>query len=663
MKKFITLFLAILIWTVVGDESIAADPDLQFTQISNLRDVTDIANAGDGSERLFLVRRYGLIKILEDGQELEGLFLNIQNRVSSTGEEMGLLSMAFAPDYKTSGYFYVLYVAERALMLDRLKVSDDPNIADASSRKNVLWVELTSWTNNGGRIRFGPDGMLYLGIGDDGDYEGYSSTIAQDGSYLNGKLLRIDVDPAHGTYAIPPDNPFVGNAAYRDEIWALGLRNPWRTSFDMGTGDLFIADVGEEELEEINFQGIESTGGENYGWSMMEGTMCVAGGSCNQAGLTLPISEYPHESNDGNDNCWVIGGEVYRGDAYPNLKGTYLYGDYCSGNIWSLARDGNQWLNKMLTVTDYAVTTFGLAEDGSIYLAADNAGVFLVSDGEVKNEPDFSINSGLTGAWYNPETSGQGQLIDLDPESQYMFLAWFTFTDGVSPNPNEQHWFTAQGNYNGNTAQLVLYETLGGQFDAPQEVSTDPVGEVVLSFTDCETGQMDYTIETLALQGSIPLQRAIPGSGNSCEDIEASAFAIESIDINAGMDGAWYDPTAPGQGFLFDAYQNTVGGNLIFVAWFTYGDDTVSGQRWLTAQGNIIGPVADIDISETTGGSFDDPKAINTDKVGTMSIDFRDCSNAKLDYSLTDDGVEGEINITRAVPNGQALCEELNGVN
>jgi hypothetical protein len=212
----------------------------------------------------------------------------------------------------------------------------------------------------------------------------------------------------------------------------------------------------------------------------------------------------------------------------------------------------------------------------------------------------------VSGAWFNPETSGQGQLIDVVPESQFMFLAWFTFTAAASNNPDQQHWYTAQGNYSNNSAELILHETLGGQFDAPREVSTNPIGTVTVNFSDCEQGQMVYNIDTDGREGTIPMQRVIPGSGNVCEQqIDQGVVTTEAVDINAGIDGSWVNEETLGQGFLIDAHPNPDGGNFIFVAWFTYGDDTASGQRWLTAQGDFEGATAEIDIHETTGGRFD----------------------------------------------------------
>ena len=273
----------------------------------------------------------------------------------------------------------------------------------------------------------------------------------------------------------------------------------------------------------------------------------------------------------------------------------------------------------------------------------------------------FEINAGHAGAWFNPDTSGQGQFIDVEPGDQFMFISWFTYTDAASDNPNEQQWYTAQGNYSGNTAVLDLFETLGGRFDDPQGVTTTQIGEVTLSFSDCDEGQMTYSFDGEGLLGEFPLLRVIPGSGNVCEGL--SGNTTQAVDINAGMDGAWFDPTTSGQGFFIDSHPDPAGGNFIFVSWFTYGEDTASGQRWLTAQGSFEGSMAEIDVFETTGGSFDDPQAPSTTQVGTMSLNFTDCSNALLTYSLPANNAEGEIAITRVVAGGQALCEELAGAN
>ena len=293
----------------------------------------------------------------------------------------------------------------------------------------------------------------------------------------------------------------------------------------------------------------------------------------------------------------------------------------------------------------------------SITLGEGESATCTITNDDVN--PDFQINAGHSGAWFNPVTSGQGLLLDVEPAEQYMFVAWFTYTDAASDSPFEQRWLTAQGNYIGNTAVLELYETLGGKFDDPQAVTTTKIGEITVSFSDCGHGQATYSFDEEGLQGEFPLERAIPGSENTCDELDGSS--TQAVDINAGMDGAWFDPATSGQGYLVDSYPNPDGSNFIFVAWFTFGEDTASGQRWFTAQGGFAGSLAELDVYESSGGSFDDPQAPDTVKVGTMSIDFTDCSNALLTYALPDDSAEGDVAIQRAVPGAEALCEELAG--
>lgn len=287
---------------------------------------------------------------------------------------------------------------------------------------------------------------------------------------------------------------------------------------------------------------------------------------------------------------------------------------------------------------------------------------YVVSTLQQAGAPD--INRGHSGAWFNPATSGQGQLIEVVPEDHFMFLSWFTFTEAASDSPAEQHWYTAQGHYRGNTAELILHETLGGQFDSPLPPSTQPVGTLTVSFSDCRQGQMDYHIDTDGRQGTIPLQRLIPGSDTDCQDqVDGALMDTAAVDINTGMDGAWVNSDTLGQGFLIDAHPDAHSGNFIFVAWFTYGNDTESGQRWLTAQGSFAGSTAALDVYETTGGRFDDPQAVDTRPVGTMTLDFADCSNAQLSYSLADDDLHGDMTISRLIPGAQARCEALADAN
>lgn len=513
---------AFFIFVLFPPMTLADDPQLMFTQVSSRTNVVDIANAGDGSGRLFMVEQVGRIFIIDDGEELASPFLDIRDRVISNGNEQGLLSVAFAPDFSISGYFYIWYTGEGgAMVLSRLRVSNEPDIADSGSEQEVLKVEQPFSNHNGGRLQFGPDGMLYLGLGDGGGaFDPQSS--AQDGGTLLGKLIRIDVDPSHGTYAIPTSNPFTGNPAIENEIWALGLRNPWRISFDPMTGDLYIADVGQNEWEEINMQVASSPGGQNYGWNVMEGSECAGGGNaCDQSNLVLPVAEYSHDGG----NCSVTGGEVYRGQAYPNMHGMYFFGDYCTGRVWGLMQEGNNWVTSSLADTPYRISTFGLGENGSLYMASSNSGVYLVSDGDVVPE-GASINPGMNDAWFYPATDGQGLLITVFKGTDVMFVAWFTYD--VERPPEDvmamlgdpgQRWLTAQGTFEGDTASLEIYQTAGGVFDSsdPAPSAPEKIGTMTIKWSGCNAAVVTYVIDTPPLAGEFPIQRVAPNNVPLCE--------------------------------------------------------------------------------------------------------------------------------------------------
>ena len=372
-------------------------PEISLTQVaSGLLRPVHITHAGDDSGRLFIVEQRGTIYIL-DGNLSERPFLDIQDRVESPatggGNEEGLLSVAFPHSYADKGYFYVYYTMRNGdNVVSRFYISGEPNLADPDSEEQILVLPHPQYRNhNGGQLAFGPDGYLYIGTGDGGG-GGDPLDNAQDPSSLNGKLLRIDVemvfttkdplgwfDPFNerincklrkhsdeGTYAIPADNPFIDDPGFRPEIWSLGLRNPWRFSFDRVTGDLYIADVGQNRWEEINFQPADSSGGQNYGWNIMEGEECYGASDCDTDGLTLPVHVYPIFSST---DCSITGGFVYRGEQYPALEGLYIYGDFCSGRIWGLQQDGSAWQTGLLATTDFRISSFGEDELGEVYLA------------------------------------------------------------------------------------------------------------------------------------------------------------------------------------------------------------------------------------------------------------------------------------------------------
>lgn len=329
-----------------------------------------VTHAGDGSGRLFIVERRGIILAMEAGTSPRTMFLDISGRIGSTASEQGLLGLAFPPDYAGKGYFYVNYTdgAGDSVVARFRLLGGDPATADPASEEILLQVDQPFANHNGGQLAFGPDGFLYIGFGDGGS-GGDPSGNGQSLATLLGKILRIDVeqDPGADPYLIPADNPFIGVVDVREEIWAYGLRNPWRFSFDRLTGELYIADVGQSAYEEINVQPATDGGGENYGWNIMEGMHCYPPNvpTCSQAGLTSPVAEYRHTGGD----CSVTGGFVYRGASYPPLQGSYLYGDFCSGRIRVLRRDGATWDNPLLLESALGISAFGEDEDGNLYVA------------------------------------------------------------------------------------------------------------------------------------------------------------------------------------------------------------------------------------------------------------------------------------------------------
>ena len=401
--------------------------NLLFQEIAGGAALTNpifIANAGDGSGRLFVVERPGRIRIIKSNNLLATPFLNIQTIVKSTGGEQGLLALVFHPSYETNGKFYVAYTAPRAgdtngsvLTLAQYSVSGNPDVASTTGSTILTIDHPTHGNHNGGTLAFGQDGYLYWSTGDGGS-GGDPDNNAQNLNSLLGKILRIDVNSAP-PYAIPPTNPFVSSTDpnVREEIWAYGLRNPWRISFDRLTNDLYIGDVGQGEREEIDFQPASSSGGENYGWRIMEGSRCFSPSTgCNQTGLVLPVAEYDHGLG-----CSVTGGHVYRGSRFPSLAGTYFYGDFCTGRFFSLIRDSqSRWVATQLLDTPYSISTFGEDEQGELYLAdygsgkiyhiqyqelaRDTGGVYRPSNGVLflKNNhatgfADVSINYGIAG--------------------------------------------------------------------------------------------------------------------------------------------------------------------------------------------------------------------------------------------------------------------------
>ena len=354
---------------VVTIEIVEAFPNLTFER------PVDIQGAGDGSNRLFVVEQEGRIRVFDNVDSVSTMktFLDITDRVERVGNEEGLLSLAFDPDYPTRPYYYVYYTHEatRRSRLARFEVDPiDRDTTLSGSQQIFLMADQAFRNHNGGQIAFGPnDGYLYLGLGDNGNSNDRHSNPAlkppqghgQDRSTIHGNILRLDV--TNHPYTIPPDNPFVGVAGVLEEIWAYGFRNPWRMSFDPVTGWLWAGDVGQNAWEEIDI--VEK--GQNYGWRIMEGNSCCVACEpnnqpCDPGGLTPPIWQYP------NVGSAVTGGYVYRGSAIPELYGKYIYADYPSGEMWMLGYDGiNPPVNEELADMPFAISSFGVDDAGELY--------------------------------------------------------------------------------------------------------------------------------------------------------------------------------------------------------------------------------------------------------------------------------------------------------
>jgi glucose/arabinose dehydrogenase len=349
--------------------------------ISGLVRPTYLADARDGTGRLFVTEQSGRILIISNGQLLEQPFLDLTDRVSTSANERGLLSMAFSPTYTANGQFYVYYTRQpdNAVTIARYTVSaSDPNIADPSSASVIFTIEHPQPNHNGGQLQFGPDGYLYFGTGDGGGQGDQHGSIGngQNLAVYLGKLLRLDVNNAQ-PYADPETNPFINTKDARPEIWAYGLRNPWRFTFDRLSHDLYIADVGQDKYEEVDIQPAASKGGENYGWRIMEGMHCYnPSAGCDPTGLVLPVVEYSHVSG----NCSITGGYVYRGKQYPLLNGVYFFGDYCSGKIWSLQRDpSGHWQMTERLDSDAAITSFGEDQGGELYVVDQKGTIYRLA--------------------------------------------------------------------------------------------------------------------------------------------------------------------------------------------------------------------------------------------------------------------------------------------
>jgi uncharacterized repeat protein (TIGR01451 family) len=385
------------LFTTGGSKRVEAAPELPViiltSPIGGFAQPVVITHANDGSGRLFVVEQPGRIRIIKNGALLATSFLDIGTRITSGGES-GLLGLAFPPGFSTKQYFYIFYTnLSGDLVIARYRVSAaSADVADANSEQIVLTIpHPTNENHNGGQLAFSArDGFLYIGVGDGGAGNDPPNN-AQNPNVLLGKILRIDVETGSpATYTIPASNPFATSTSVRREIWALGMRNPWRFSFDRSTNDLYVADVGQNAIEEVNFQPAASAGGENYGWRVFEGTRCtnLNPPACTAGGFTPPVVEYPHSLG-----CSVTGGYVYRGASFARMQGLYFYGDFCSGRIWGMRQETGIWQTTELLDTTLNISTFGEDEAGNLYVADYTTGtIYNVAD-DVPREADLRVTA------------------------------------------------------------------------------------------------------------------------------------------------------------------------------------------------------------------------------------------------------------------------------
>lgn len=426
--------------------------------LDGVANVVQVTHAGDSTGRVFVVQQAGYVRLVIGGVLQTTRFLDIHTKVVAGGEQ-GLLSIAFPPGFTAKQYFYVNYTraGDGATVVSRVPVSVDPNVADPAGEQVLLVIPQPYANHNGGQLAFGPDdGYLYIGMGDGGS-GGDPENRAQNPLSPLGKILRIDVESGANPYAVPPSNPHFGDPAWLPEIWALGVRNPWRFSFDRLTADLYIADVGQSAYEEVDFQPAGSPGGQNYGWRIMEGLHCYNPNPCDPAGLTLPVAEYPH-----GPGCSVTGGFVYRGSASPALAGVYFFGDYCSGQIWGLRQTAGQWETRLLLDSSVSITCFGEDEAGEVYVGGYTGQVFRISG----QTPPCTAETGLVPGVPLTGANLQGAGNDLQA---YNCVSW--------PGGGEDRVYTVNLAVPGRVeVQLV-----------PQTAGTDPDLYLLSDCTDSGT--------------------------------------------------------------------------------------------------------------------------------------------------------------------------------
>jgi len=476
----VVLVAATLVALIPVHEPARAATPLALHEVGTGLNLPVFVTAAPGdSTRLFVVCKDGTIRILEHDSVLTRPFLDITDRVGANSSERGLLGLAFHPDYPMNGYLYVNYTDQNGnTHIARFTASSDPDSAVAASEYTILGPITQPYANhNAGMLAFGPnDGYLYFGLGDGGS-GGDPGNRAQNPTLFLGKMLRIDVDGG-APYAIPPDNPFVGTVDTLPEIWAIGYRNPWRWSFDPANGAMYVGDVGQSALEEIDYEPPDFAGGANYGWRLMEGTNCYdpPTGCDTLTGLTDPIQEYPHSGSP--TRCAITGGVVYRGCAIPDLDGTYFFADFCSGEIFTFRYDGTNLTDSTDRTAELGlplgtpVCSFGQDNQGEVYVVDFNGHVYRVVPDGVPSACSGQCCMGITGN-ADDDPSDDVNISDLT------YLVTYLFGGGPQPVCLEE------GNVDGSIGEgsqinvadityLVSYIFIGGPSPVPCPTVTSP---------------------------------------------------------------------------------------------------------------------------------------------------------------------------------------------
>lgn len=567
-KKFISaLWVPVLAMLLAAGAADGQFPGIRATfLVQGFSQPLHVTHAGDGSGRIFVVEKEGRIKTIRNGSVVITPFLDIAARVNQLGEG-GLLSVAFPPaNTPNRGYFYVYYTdLSGNIQISRFLISANPDLADATSEVGILTIPHPVFSNHyGGQLAFGPDGFLYAGTGDGGGGGDPFSNAQNPLSFL-GKMLRLDVEtagcvvqpppPSGLNYCIPPGNPFIGTPGVLAELWALGLRNPFRFSFDRTTGDLYIGDVGQSSREEVNFQAAVSTGGQNYGWNIMEGSICFspAQGCVLPPAFVPPVAEYDHSLG-----CSVTGGHVYRGPnaALAGLQGVYLYGDFCSGRIWGLRNPGGPVENAVVFSSEFSITSFGEDEAGNIYLTDFFTGRIFRIDAVPVTTTRIGVYS--VNTWFL-DLNGTGAWEGLPEDATRFFgfpgavpVAGDWTGDGISKIGVYANgfWYLDSNNngvWDGEPSDRIAYYGFPGAIPVVgnwNNTLTDKLGVYANGFWYLDIngnfgwdGEPTDRIAHYGFAGSVPVAGDWTGNGTDRLGVYADGFWYLDINGNFAWDG------------------------------------------------------------------------------------------------------------------------------